>query len=360
MRTPTSFIVPMTLLFLAAPAAARDARVEAGKIVEKTAAAIEQINQKHAASPGKHTEADLARQAKKPVAQARRALEKLPQGEVRWQALRDLALAAAGCDVADEIATIESDLARNAPEVAAELGRFVSRPRFQLHAVGLGKETVERITLVFGGVLDVYERVFGFAELSKVPGKKLRLFVHREEEPGPPHFAPQFPFHSEIDFPLGEDAFSSPTVDGRFLFYGLCHELGHVVAMWGDRRTEEDHHAWAHYTGVVIVEAAAEEDWAKGLRDVKWRSLEGQREELDGVPATRADRTGVLALLVSLHDLVGPQRMGAAINRMDRNDAGTRVNRVRYYGLDDLMEALLAGSKSRAERVQIQALMAKE
>jgi hypothetical protein len=44
----------------------------------------------------------------------------------------------------------------------------------------------------------------------------------------PPQFAPQFPYHSEIDPPvIHPDRFRSPTEKGQMMFYGLCHELGH-------------------------------------------------------------------------------------------------------------------------------------
>jgi len=77
----------------------------------------------------------------------------------------------------------------------------------------------DEFATVLAGVLDGYDATFGFAELSKVPGKKIRVELHREERPRPPHFAPQFPYHSTIDFPVASDeAFTSPTRDGKFLY----------------------------------------------------------------------------------------------------------------------------------------------
>lgn len=242
---------------------------------------------------------------------------------------------------------VRKRLEETAPEQARRLGIVVSRPRFILRGLGgLEPAYLERFADVLDAVLTAYDEVFGFAEWSKVPGKKLRVMVHLEEKiTRPPHFAPEHPFHSEVDFPVVDaTVFKSPTRDGQFLFYGLCHELGHVIAMWGDRKNEEDHHAWAHYTGVTIVEHLSKDSGSeilKDLRDVRWRSLEGERKRLEGTPPSLSDRDGVLSLLIALHDKVGPKAIGTAINRLDREDRRLRVNRTRYYTFRALEEALL-------------------
>src|SRR4029450_6105065 len=123
--------------------------------------------------------------------------------------------------------------------------------RFLPRRIGqLQEGYLDQFAEVLDTVLTGYDEVFGFAEFSKVPGKKLRVRLHLEPEiKQPPHFAPQFPWYSEIDFP-GSDptGFRSPTPKGQFLFYGLCHELGHVIAMWGDLQTMEAHNSVAQYT----------------------------------------------------------------------------------------------------------------
>src|SRR6185503_16022492 len=174
-------------------------------------------------------------------------------------------------------------------ERARRLGIALSRPRFLIRGLGgLSAGYLERFADVLDAILDAYGEVYGFEEWSKVPGKKLRVRLHLEEKAaGAPHFAPQFEFHSEIDYPVEDGAaFRSPTAGGKFLFYGLCHELGHLIAMWGDAKREEDHHAWAHYTGVAIVEhlarGAKDRPALSGLADVRWRSLEIERKRLEG------------------------------------------------------------------------------
>jgi hypothetical protein len=131
--------------------------------------------------------------------------------------------------------------------------------------------------------------------------------------------------------------------------------------MWGNRQVEEDHHAWAHYTGVVIVEHLSAKRpaprWMKDLKDVRWRSLELERKAAKDVRPSRESREGVMALLVALHDLVGPKAVGAAINRVDLEDERLRVNGVRYYTFDALRDALKQEVKGRRERKALEALL---
>lgn len=321
--------------------------------------AVEKVNRKHLAAPKDSTEADLGKQLPRGMLKKLDLLLGMDDGDPKWEALAGFIAAAAELDLKDEIAKAEKALRKGSPAHAAKAGHYISRPRFLLHALRVEDSFAEEFARAFEGVLETYDRVFGFVEFSKVPGKKIRVELHQEASPRPPHFAPQYPFHSAVDFPVAKGGeFRSPTPDGKFHFYGLCHELGHLIAMWGDRRTEDDHHAWAHYTGVVVVDASAKKPFAKHLRDQRWRSLEKDRKRLEAVAPSGKDRDGVLKLLISLHDLVGPKRIGAALNLMDEKRMGHRINQVRYYWLKDLEKALLAGSKSSAEKKKIAKLFA--
>jgi len=66
-----------------------------------------------------------------------------------------------------------------------------------------------------------------------VPGKKLRGRVTLVDAIiRPPRFEPQHAFHSLVYFPVVDgETLRSPTSKGQFLQYGLCHELGHVIAV---------------------------------------------------------------------------------------------------------------------------------
>jgi hypothetical protein len=326
--------------------------------------AVRELNEKHARAPGKETEEELA---KKLPAAATKALEGLlaaKPSEDLGAALESVCDAAADLDRAGDFDRIRARLAELEPARADQLDRLLSRPRFVLRGEnGVGESYLEGFARVFDGILDAYDEVFGFEQWSKVPGKKLRVRVHRVDAiTAPPHFAPEFPYHSEIDFPVADvGSFSSPTADGKFLFYGLCHELGHVIAMWGDPRREADHHAWAHYTGVAIVEHLSSQkdapDWMKPLRDVQWRSLAKEREAAKDVEPSLEKRENVLALLLALHERLGPRAIGEALNRLDREDRRLCVNRVRYYEFADLKTALLAATKAKERVAAIRELL---
>ena len=349
------FLTTTTCLCLslaAAPPKATAADRLAGELAKVYAGAVKQLNEEHARKPGKTLEPDLAKRFPR---QAKAALEKLLALDAS-PAVADALLAsgeaALDLDLLGDFERARKRLEETSPDHARRLGTALSRPRFILRGIG-GLETpyLERFADVLDAVLAAYDEVFGFAEWSKVPGKKIRVRIHLEEKiTRPPHFAPQHAFHSEIDFPVVDaKAFRSPTGDGKFLFYGLCHELGHVIAMWGDGRSrnneeDEDLHAWAHYTGVTIVEHLSKSgapELFRDLKDVRWRSLEEERKRLQATEPSLEDHDGVLRLLIALHDKVGPRAIGAAINRLDREDRRLRVNRVRYYTFRALEEALV-------------------
>lgn len=358
-------LVPALLTLLTvAPDAAPDAERLADTYVE----AVEKLNAGHANKPRDTTEEELA---SKLPSKATRAFEKLveqrPEKGLGDALVRVSEAALELARVADfdaARARLEELDAELDTERAAELGVALSRDRFLLRGLGgLDVQYLERFADVFDAVLTGYDEVFGFRELSKVPGKKLRVKVHLEEQiERPPHFEPQLPYCSQIDFPVVDaEAFRSPTSDGKFLFYGLCHELGHVVAMWGNRSEEEDHHAWAHYTGVVVVEHLAAQELAalEHARDVRWRSLEKLRESTAGVEPSDESREGVLALLIALHDAVGPRAIGDAINALDEADDRLRINRVRYYRLAELSQALQEVVTDREARKRVVELLGK-
>ena len=280
--------------------------------------AVAGLNEAHARNPGAATEAELG---KKLPATARSALRRLIEARPSpgaADALASCGEAALDLDLINDFQTIRKRLAEVAPERTASLGFAVSRPRFLVRGIGGLEDTyLDGFADVFDAILVAYDEVFGFKEWSKVPGKKLRVRVHLESEISrPPHFAPQFPWHSEIDFPvIDANELRSPTAKGHFLFYGLCHELGHVIAMWGDQQSMEDHHAWAHYTGVVIVEhlakSASDKPFMKSLGDVRWRSLTLERQLPENkIEPSVAGKPGVMALLIRLHDEAGPKAIG--------------------------------------------------
>jgi len=339
----------LTFPLLAGPA--QDAAAYAG--------AVAKINDAHVRQPGRNTETLLAKQMPPAARSAlQRVVDSKPAPDLAPALLR-CGEAALDLDLTEDFKWVRTRLAAVDAASAAKLGDAVSRPRFIVRGIGeFQSGWLEGFADVCDGILAAYDEVFGFAEFSKVPGKKLRFRVHLEPEiKNPPHFAPQFPWHSEVDFPVADGAqFSSPTAKGQFLFYGLCHELGHVIAMWGDIKTMEDQHAWAHYTGVVIVEhlaaAAKDKPWMQKLKDEKWRSLKLEREKPDNkTPPSLVSINSVMALLIALHDAVGPKIIGKALNEMDAKNKCRRINHVRYYSFAEFQKALLAAAPDKKDAI---------
>ncbi|MEM7310277.1 MAG: hypothetical protein AAF682_26615 [Planctomycetota bacterium] len=342
---------------LALPPAAPDA---AEKQAQAYAAAVDKLNASHARKP-QMTEEELAAKLPSKAEKALSRLLEMDDSEELLEALVTAGEAALDLDRIDDFERVRKRLG-DVP-AGGRLGVALSRPRYLLRGIGgLDEDYLEHFAEVFDAVLEGYDDLFGFQELSKVPGKKLRVRVHLEDKiTRPPHFAPQFPYHSEIDFPVVDaEAFRSPTSDGKFLFYGLCHELGHVIAMWGDRSNEEDRHAWAHYTGVVVCEYVSKRSRAKalsGVRDSNWRSLDALRKEFGETEPSLETKDGVSALLVALHDVVGTEAIGAAINYLDEKDARLRINRVRYYSFRELEEGFAKTLKKKKDKKRVAELL---
>jgi hypothetical protein len=351
-------------LFAAAPAAQAP---DAEHLARDYAEAVEAVNKAHADKPVAKDEGELGKKLPANAARLPAELVKLADAPAVRDALATAAKAALDLDRSEDFELLRTRLAALAPDAAKQLGIALSRSRFV--AIGTGgvePEGLAAIADVFDLVLDAYAEVFGLTNFSKVPAKKLRLRVHLEAKiTSPPHFAPQFPWHSEIDFPvIDARAFQSPTADGKFLFYGLCHELGHVIAMWGDLKNEEDRHAWAHYTGVVIVEHLAktkkDDKSIKNLRDVRWRSIEVERKQLEAkkVAPGPKDADTVFARFLVLHDALGPKAIGEALDALDGAGKHQLVNRVRYYAMRDFKAALLATKAGRAKKKDVDAAFA--
>ena len=319
---------------------------------ERYVEAIAKINAAHVKNPRQTKEAELAKKIPRTVVVGLARLLKEKPSPDTAAALLQCGEAALDLAEMDHFRRVRSRLLETAPASAAELGDAVARDRFLVRGLGeFEKGYLEDFARITDAILDAYQEVFGFREWSKVPGKKIRLRVRLVEKiTRPPHFAPQFPYHSEIDMPvINPTGLRSPTPQGQMMFYGLCHELGHLIAMWGDRRHMEDHHAWAHYTGVAIVEHMAKNEKYRevlaNLRDVRWRSLSLERKKAkDREPSTK-NREGVMSLLLRLHDTVGAEAIGAALNLMDEENKGHRINHVRYYGFDDFERALKKNAK---------------
>ena len=333
----------------------------AAKLAATWIDAIRKINE----GSGGVKESEFAKRIPKEARRAFDQLLALPPSTAVFDAQAKAAEAALELDLQADFAGVLRKLEKGSPEHAKDLGTSLSRDRYQLRGLGgLDRAYLEKFAKVMDAVLGAYDELFGFEEWSKVPGKKLRIRIHLEAEiQKTAFFDSEPPYHCEIDFPVVDPkAFTSPTPKGDFLLYGLCHEMGRVIAMWGNRGTAEDHHAWAHYVGVTIVEhlskGTKKRPELEGISDVSERSLEILRtKEIKDKAPSVADREGVLALFVALHDRVGTKAMGTAINTIRRGGRGFTYNRVRYATFGFFKEALLQTVKDPKARAAIAELL---
>jgi len=337
-----------------------------GALAKTYGLAIQKLNEEHARRPGKAREDEVAKKMPKASRAALDRLLALKDSPELLDAIVACGEAALDLDLVEDFEKASSRLAKSSPAHAEKLGIILSRPRALLRGMGgVQRSYLEEFASVLEAVLTAYDEVFGFEEWSKVPGKKIRVRIRIEkDESKPPHFAPQFPFHSEIDFPVQDgSSFRSPSPKGKFFFFGLCHELGHLIAMWGNntRPHDDDHHAWADYTGYVIVEHLSKKDVPalSRMADVRWRSLAKEKERLEEAKQKPSleSRDGVMALLIALHDAVGPKAIGDAMNLLDRQNKRLRIKHVRYYTFRELREALLATVKEKSAKEAVAGLV---
>jgi hypothetical protein len=247
------------------------------KLAEAYAEAVEKLNAEHARKP-EGNEDELAKKLPPKALRALDDLLALEKGDGLGEELARAGEAALDLARTADFERVRERLDRVDAARAADLGVALARPRFLLRGIGgLDEHYLEHFADVFDAILSAYDELFGFDEFSKVPGKKVRVRIHLEKEiTRPPHFAPQFPWHSEIDFPVVDSGkLRSPTAD------------------------------------------------------VRWRSLSKERERLAGVKPSRADADGVLALLVSLHDELGARAIGDALDDLEHAGKLSRVNGVR-------------------------------
>jgi len=326
--------------------------------------AIQKVNEEHARRPGKTKEEDLAKKLPKASRAALDRLLAMKDSPQLLDALVACGEAALDLDLVEDFEKATGRLAKSSPTHAEKLGIALSKPRALLRGLGgVQPSYLEEFGAVLEAVFSGYDEVFGFEEWSKVPGKKIRVRLHVEkDESKPPHFAPQFAFHSEIDFPIQDgSSFRSPTAKGKMYFFGLCHELGHLIAMWGNNTKphDDDHHAWADYTGYVIVEHLSKKDLPalKNMADVRWRSLAKEKERLGEAKPGLESRDGVMALLIALHESVGPKALGDAMNLLDRQNKRLRIKHVRYYTFRELREGLVAVVKEKKAKEAVVGLI---
>lgn len=189
---------------------------------------------------------------------------------------------------------------------------------------------------------DAYKEKFGLEEISAVKGEKIR--VRLEINPALKHNLwtnPASPKFSQICWNIpSENLLRPPGKGGPHIIYGFCHEFGHIVIGWKDCL-----HAWAHYTGSVIVE-----EIQKKLGDKAWpepydyQAMEGLsrlKGEIESAQPELGTANGVAKIFYLVGEKYGTDIFGKALDKVKQSTDYEAFHSVKLYYLKDLKKALI-------------------
>lgn len=274
---------------------------------------------------------------------------RIKDAATRARALAELALVDADLAWVERIDPLVEKIAKDDADLAARLGRFGESDHFFVRVVGADPTYADAALRLGEAIHAGYRDRFGFETPSKVPGKKIRIVIHVDPKHPRPrlYFHPTPAFHGEIRYEIPDEK-SLTLSGGQRIVYGFGHELGHMIAMWGEyRRVEDDKHAWAHYLGCLLVEDVYErlgnEPWpgwtafqrrASGVARLE-KQIEGHDPALDSYE-------GILALFHTIGEELGTEIYGKAWKWLEEKRRFRRLQHVPYLWMRDLRDALLA------------------
>jgi hypothetical protein len=131
-----------------------------------------------------------------------------------------------------------------------------------------------------------------------------------------------------------------------------------MIAMWGQHGVvEDDKHAWAHYTGSLIVEEVYErlgnEPWPT------WTAFQRQASgkarllaQIDGKESGTDSYEAILQLFYTIGEELGTDVYGRAWKWLEEKKRFRRINHVPYLWLKDLKDALEEIEPEKRERVR--------
>jgi len=324
--------------------------------------AVESLHARAARSRSAWREEDLRKKVSSKYLGLEKRYEKLRDPRKRARALAELALVYAELAWVERIEPLRAQIAELDADLAARLGSFAASKHFVVRVVGVdpkwGKSALDLAEAARAGYLEL----FGFSHISKVPGKKVRILIHVDPsiEKSRLFFHPTPMYHSELRYEMPDEKYL--TLAGqRRIVYGFCHELGHMVAMWGKyREVEDDKHAWAHYTGCLVVEKVYDrlgnEPWPT------WTSYQRRasgvtrlRKQIDGKTSGVGSYDAILTLFHTIGAEFGTDVYGKCWVWRAKKKRFRRLNNVPYLWLNDLRDALLVSvaKKDRARVVKL-------
>lgn len=325
------------------------------------AKAIESLHRQALRSKAEWTEEDLRQKIPSRYLKLDARYLALKDSEAKARALAELALLYAELAWVERIRPLSEALRKIDAKLADRLGHFEESKHFLARVAGADAKWAEAAVKLGEAAREGYLARFGFRDISKVPGKKIRIVIHLDPAIAQTrlYFHPTPLYHGEIRYEIPDEKFLTVS-GGRRVVYGICHELGHMLAMWGDyfKKIEDDHHAWAHYTGCHVVEEVYERlgnspwpTWTAFQR--KASGLERLRKEVEGVKPGKGSREGVLAILDAVGEDLGTKIYGEAFAWLEKQKRFRRINNVPYLWLKDLEEALTrVAPREKAARVR--------
>ncbi|MHC4251353.1 MAG: hypothetical protein ACYS9X_19710 [Planctomycetota bacterium] len=306
------------------------------------------------------TEADLRTRVPRTYLGLEKVYARVRDPRRRALALAQLALVYSELAWVERIEPIRESLAELDEALLARLGHFEESEHFLVRVVGTDPKWGKAALRLAEAARQGYVDIFGFDSISAIPGKKIRILIHVDPAVRAPrlYFHPSPRLHGEMRYEMPDGKYL--TLAGRRrIVYGFCHELAHMLAMWGEYRVnEEDRHAWGHYAGCMVVEAVYD-----SLGNEPWPTWTAYQRRASGVARLRKQTEGrapgtgsyeaVLSLFRAIGDDFGPEVYGKAWTWLERKRRFRRTNCVRYLWLRDLKEALLdTVPKSKAARVR--------
>ncbi len=313
------------------------------------AKAIDGIHAKAVRARKPWTEAELRARVPKRYLRLDDRYARIKNPAQKARALAELALLYAELAWTERIRPIRETLASLDEPLAARLGDFQESEHFVARVVGAEPKWGKAALRLAEAARKGYLERFGFTAVSKTPGKKIRILIHVNPElkRSRLYFHPSPRYHSELRFEVPSEK-SLTRAGKQRIVYGFCHELGHMVAMWGKYRVvEDDKHAWAHYTGALVVEDVYDElgnepwpTWTAFQRKASGRArLVGQ---VEGRKPGTDSYESILALFYAIGEEFGTESYGKAWSWLEKKKRFRRLNRVPYLWLRDLEAALLA------------------
>ena len=274
---------------------------------------------------------------------------KMKNDDQAAKALYDTALIYVDLAYIKRIERIRDMLAKRSTDYLIKLGTFRLTDNFLLNGINVEKKYMDAAAGLFECYCRGYAEIFGITNISKVPGKKIRVVLDVDAEKYKQirlYYHPTPMWHAETRYEMTDTKYLT-VAGGRRLISGFGHELGHMVVMWGKHRVrEDDFHAWGPYCGFTlgdyVFDKLGKKAWPDYIPDYKRTDGTRYLKSKAADKPSCADYEGCLKLFMVIGDTLGTQIYGKAFAWMAKYNRTRKINNVRYYWMKDLKDALNA------------------